>query len=798
MTSDKEKSSNPKFNTCYLSFLLITTICMWYFFSSVNVISAKKLTHFPSVNLAVSTLMFGQYSFASLTYIKQLIFGQVSFVTDQDALISVFYFSGNLATLLSLALTSVSLNQVIKCLEPIFTVTLSALIFDQHQDAYQNFYMAVAVLGACISAYTDLQFSWSAVFLACLSNLSFACRNVYLKFSQIKEAPPFEQLGRISFCCLAIVTPYWLIVVLTQTNQISEFLTNIIWIKNLIYASCSHTLYNFYSLQVLSHVENAVSHGLLNILKRPITILSSAVLLDGFDFGQSETKWKVIGITVLIIAQFLYRLKLKPFEQQLTRTFFTNCALFLLTFLLMGILIIAPYQSSFYYVSQAGAPKLNQTMGLTRNNGSVKEQGIFSFTNSNTRGYRHILTAKDTRHFALYYLQKRFYRSNSGITNEFCKRKISSFIKNSIHLELVCKALLLKADSESDIEQIRKLGIVTSSTYYDQSQIKFMLFQLVINHITIPTYNISDIRKFGGQILKIGRAVSMHYFHPRGLGYSNWGDIVGPDLLEKLSGITVHAGRGTKATLYGVGSILQNALNDRGSWYIWGSGLINKPKVPFTSPMTSPMTSVGQNLTTNRKLFSVRGPESQVSVLALQGVMPFVAKDPGLLTSKIYPMERASKYAVCIIPHYVDSTTVTSALNKSDKAVIKIVPITVPYDFKNHVDDVPKDVTSCKKVLSSSLHGLIVSHSYGIPAAVITLSSKIAGGNWKYRDYYESLGIFMERNKIRHQITDTSLLANADYLSGIVDRTPQPKHPISVQSIVDTYPFDISENIKLK
>jgi len=53
----------------------------------------------------------------------------------------------------------------------------------------------------------------------------------------------------------------------------------------------------------------------------------------------------------------------------------------------------------------------------------------------------------------------------------------------------------------------------------------------------------------------------------------------------------------------------------------------------------------------------------------------------------------------------------------------------------------PREIRSCKYILSSSLHGLIVPHSYGIPAVQVRFSDRIYGDGVKYLDYYQSVAL---------------------------------------------------------
>ena len=51
------------------------------------------------------------------------------------------------------------------------------------------------------------------------------------------------------------------------------------------------------------------------------------------------------------------------------------------------------------------------------------------------------------------------------------------------------------------------------------------------------------------------------------------------------------------------------------------------------------------------------------------------------------------------------------------------------------------NLTKCERVLSSSLHGLIISDSFGIPNMRIVLSDSVIGGDYKFSDYYSAYGL---------------------------------------------------------
>lgn len=97
--------------------------------------------------------------------------------------------------------------------------------------------------------------------------------------------------------------------------------------------------------------------------------------------------------------------------------------------------------------------------------------------------------------------------------------------------------------------------------------------------------------------------------------------------------------------------------------------------------------------------------------------------DLGLLASRLWQRQPA-KYNIGVVRHYVDD-------NEYPFADIVI-------DATEPVDEVIKKISSCRVILSSSLHGIIVADSYGIPNMRLARDDVITG-DWKWMDHKTAL-----------------------------------------------------------
>ena len=286
---------------------------------------------------------------------------------------------------------------------------------------------------------------------------------------------------------------------------------------------------------------------------------------------------------------------------------------------------------------------------------------------------------------------------------------------------------------------------------------------------------ILTIRRLVYDILSLFRCNKIFvyaYVRRQGLGYArnSWGDDINIGMLEEISDLKVLVMNRSRVfthlpvkTYSCIGSILGECFGK--NLEIWGSGFRSDKSRIHVLP---------------RKVHSVRGPLTRQALIR-QGIdCPEVYGDPALLVSKYYRPKPGRKYKYGIIPHYADEKNplVRAIISRPDVLVISMA------DYK-HWHDIPDAVCSCEMIVSSSLHGLIVADSYGIPNMWVRFSDNIAGGNFKYLDYFASVGREVQapvrigsREDLDSALEDASLFGMAkdiDY-EAIMNACPFKEH----------------------
>jgi pyruvyltransferase len=148
---------------------------------------------------------------------------------------------------------------------------------------------------------------------------------------------------------------------------------------------------------------------------------------------------------------------------------------------------------------------------------------------------------------------------------------------------------------------------------------------------------------------------------------------------------------------------------------VWGSGAI----------------AAHQVIKKPHEILAVRGPDSRDLCLKNGIKCPPIYGDPVLLLSKLYSPAIAKEHDVGIIPHYADLHTQWVADQRAAGSFI--------IDITKEPLKVVDEILKCRKILSSSLHGLIVADSYSIPSVWIQLSDYVVGKGFKFKDYFKSV-----------------------------------------------------------
>lgn len=207
----------------------------------------------------------------------------------------------------------------------------------------------------------------------------------------------------------------------------------------------------------------------------------------------------------------------------------------------------------------------------------------------------------------------------------------------------------------------------------------------------------------------------------------NFGDELTKDIIERHFNkkTEVHNEIDCRFDMLGVGSLI-HFFNDIVDYktYVWGSGLID-----------GEVKSINSNF-----IFKAcRGEFTRDSLAGKYRAIPM--GDPGLLCNLIYTNKVKKTDKIGIIPHLRDEDShFLNDVIKKHPEVFKVIHVA------QEPEKVADAIKSCRLVLSSSLHGLIVSDSFGVPNMHLMLSDNLKspnhlrGGEYKFRDYYSGIG----------------------------------------------------------
>lgn len=198
-----------------------------------------------------------------------------------------------------------------------------------------------------------------------------------------------------------------------------------------------------------------------------------------------------------------------------------------------------------------------------------------------------------------------------------------------------------------------------------------------------------------------------------GAPVNNFGDLLGPEIVKRVlasEGIDVRAAQGD-ARLFSIGSVLHFAGDGD---TVWGTGRNGKET----------------NATHHFSQLDVRAVRGPLTAKFLEGRgvnVPRIFGDPGVLTARFFPelalLPGQKKHAVTIVPNLNDLPKYRRSENVLDP--------------RKPLADCISRIAHSELVVGSSLHGIVVAESFGVPARLIGSGHE---SEFKYEDYYLGTG----------------------------------------------------------
>lgn len=284
----------------------------------------------------------------------------------------------------------------------------------------------------------------------------------------------------------------------------------------------------------------------------------------------------------------------------------------------------------------------------------------------------------------------------------------------------------------------------------------------------------------------------------------NFGDCLAPQLVEELSGLPVQYEKPAEP------------LNFKESFWLLAS-IILKGKVhrweTFIAPYRTKILSIGSILQFSNqwckvwgtgymnyhekpirgKIYAVRGLETKKKLIK-QGMKlnNIPLGDPALLLPLWLQPKTQPQYDLGIIPHWVETDYMLNYIKSKNLNKVRLIDL--------RTDDVQKvvnEINSCKYILSTSLHGIIVAHAYNIPALWIK-HGYIDTDGFKFKDYFSSVGINYYEG---FEDLDNILSSTESYQALFAKHSDKSSIRISLQQIqldlIKSAPFPLKKSYKM-
>lgn len=286
--------------------------------------------------------------------------------------------------------------------------------------------------------------------------------------------------------------------------------------------------------------------------------------------------------------------------------------------------------------------------------------------------------------------------------------------------------------------------------------------------------------------------------------YLNLGDALSPVIVSMMSGLPVDhtAAKSDTVRLAAVGTI--GHMFAGGDVSFWGTGTSpnlnpnqsEKPKVPYVRPADTKIHT-----------YATRGPFSR-RILAPDATGPAVYGDPLWLLPRFHeaPVKKTCELGVILHlseladraydAHPRDDSR-RHDIAEADRQTVKLINTVTPVSIAGLRDRLD-EILSCKRIISTSLHGMVFAESYGIPCLYFSPRAKTSGLgridllqeeglDLRFVDLYRGLG----QDQLDVWYQPRAEETDWDALIRVIDDVWQPKH-LNEDPLIESFPLPLS------
>ncbi|MEL6768285.1 MAG: polysaccharide pyruvyl transferase family protein [Pseudomonadota bacterium] len=203
-------------------------------------------------------------------------------------------------------------------------------------------------------------------------------------------------------------------------------------------------------------------------------------------------------------------------------------------------------------------------------------------------------------------------------------------------------------------------------------------------------------------------------------GFANIGDALSAVVVATLSGLPVRhmATRSPHERLAAVGTIGHSLKG--GHVHLWGTGLDATLNPERDGPWSRPSD-------TRFSVHATRGPETAATLRRHGVAAPEVFGDPVYLLPRLWPLDEIERrYELGIVLHLSELDEKSPAgrpkaeyrryaVPESLAGSVRIINMYAESSLTAFRDKIA-EIVSCRRILSTSLHGLVIADAYGIPS----------------------------------------------------------------------------------